>query len=238
MKAFRSRRIGKSCFREQTFNTPTRTAPVGISSGKRHAKRAGPVQGHGGQCRYPPEAAAHGPGSGGVPDRGSAPFHPLGTHLLQRVRRPAAQGGARQNHRPINRIRKASSFCLLPPIISYTTVRIRFLQGASYAAYGRRSTIICLGEQAQQSAGRDSSGVESHVGHLRGMCTEIQSRRAPDEGGPGSFYLPEMRTSRHSAQGGCRPGPPARGIADSHSRNFILSAKPSPALCWFKERNA
>ena len=148
------------------------------------------------------------------------------------------QGGVRQNHRPTNRIRKASSFCLLPPIISYTTERIRFLQGASYAAYGRRSTIICLGEQAQQSAGRDSSGVESHVGHLRGMCTEIQSRRAPDEGGPGSFYLPEMRTSRHSAQGGCRPGPPARGIADSHSRNFILSAKPSPALCWFKERNA
>lgn len=151
-------------------------------------------------------------------------------------RRP--KGGARQNHRPTNRIRKASSFCLLPPIISYTIVRIRFLQGASYAAYGRRSTIICLGEQAQQSAGRDSSGVESHVGHLRGMCTEIQSRRAPDEGGPGSFYLPEMRTSRHSAQGGCRPGPPARGIADSHSRNFILSAKPSPALCWFKERHA
>lgn len=146
--------------------------------------------------------------------------------------------GGRQNHRPTNRIRKASSFCLLPPIISYTTEKIRFLQGASYAAYGRRSTIICLGEQAQQSAGRDSSGVESHVGHLRGMCTEIQSRRAPDEGGPGSFYLPEMRTSHHSAQGGCRPGPPARGIADSHSRNFILSAKPSPALCWFKERNA
>lgn len=204
MKAFRSRRIGKSCVREQI---PTRSG--GSWAGQRRR----------------PE-----PGLSSI----SAPGHasaPAGSTA-------GSPRGGRQNHRPTNRIRKASSFCLLPPIISYTTVRIRFLQGASYAAYGRRSTIICLGEQAQQSAGRDSSGVESHVGHLRGMCTEIQSRRAPDEGGPGSFYLPEMRTSRHSAQGGCRPGPPARGIADSHSRNFILSAKPSPALCWFKERNA